>query len=114
MATPSLVLVRPAGKAWLRGDDPDKGLPYIDQYVKGKKQLIWMAESYDDEYPTSSLETVDGPKGVPSNGGGAKEKRTAKVRQGKTNCESRRDGAVASKEPSSRTPANGETTVAEQ
>ncbi|HEY5950284.1 MAG TPA: hypothetical protein VIV40_32545 [Kofleriaceae bacterium] len=48
-------------------NDPDKGLPYIEQYVKGKKQLIWMADSYDDEYPTSSLETVDGPKGVPSN-----------------------------------------------
>lgn len=47
-------------------DDPDKGLPYIEQYVKGKKQLIWMAESYDDEYPTSSLKTVAGPKGVPS------------------------------------------------
>ena len=48
-------------------NDPDKGLPYIEQYVKGKKQLIWMAESYDDEYPTSSLETVAGPKGVPNN-----------------------------------------------
>ena len=47
-------------------NDPDKGLPYIEQYVKGKKQLIWMAESYDDEYPTGSLKTVAGPKGVPS------------------------------------------------
>jgi hypothetical protein len=48
-------------------NDPDKGLPYIVQYVKGKKQLIWMAESYDDEYPISSLKTVAGTKGVPSN-----------------------------------------------
>ena len=47
-------------------NDPDKGLPYIEQYVNGKKQLIWMAESYDDEDPTGSLKTVAGPKGVPS------------------------------------------------
>ena len=47
-------------------NDPDKGLPYIVQYVRGKRQLIWMAESYDDEFPTGSLETVAGPKGVPS------------------------------------------------
>jgi hypothetical protein len=47
-------------------NDPDKGLPYIEQYANGKKQLIWMAESHDDESLTCSLETVPGPKGVPS------------------------------------------------
>lgn len=47
-------------------DDPDRGLPYIERYVKGKKATIWMESSHDDEYPVDASTFVAGPKGVPS------------------------------------------------
>lgn len=45
-------------------DDPDHGLPYIQRYDDGTAGLIWMAPTYDDEFPEP--ETVAGPRGVPA------------------------------------------------
>ena len=44
-------------------DDPDHGLPFIESYAGNERQLIWMAELFDDELPAP--DTVPGPDGIP-------------------------------------------------
>jgi hypothetical protein len=45
-------------------DDPDRGLPSITRFDRGKQGLVWMAP-YDDDDAGLAPKTVAGPRGVP-------------------------------------------------